>query len=193
MEINNQIAYCNNKNQIKLSAFFHNRSYILWFTCQDYAVVHAGIFNLPLVNIAEATNDTYRGAFLRTSNSSSVGKERPKTSLGLDFCFSLVLAPPRGKDSGGLQDEANKLRMPFHKYENKLKIKQGKHMKSFIFKSKLHCCGRYIGRIIIGYVVMISFFPLISNLGCFGTFSIITRWTNIHKANSFHHLHLGIQ
>ncbi|KAK8282165.1 hypothetical protein V6Z12_D08G008300 [Gossypium hirsutum] len=193
MEINNQIAYFSNRNQIKLSAFLHSRSYFLWFTSQDCAVVHAGIFNLPLVNIAEATIDTYYGAFLRTSNSSSVGKERPKTSLGLDFRFSLVVAPPPGKDSCCLQDEANKLRKPFHKYENKLKIKQGKHMKSFIFKSKLHFCRRHIGRMIIGYVVMISFFPLISNLGRFGTFSIITRRTNIHKANSFHHLHLGIQ
>jgi hypothetical protein len=47
---------------------------------------------------------TYRGAFFNTSNSSSVGNGRPKTSFGLGFFFS---SPLTGTDSGGLQEKCN--------------------------------------------------------------------------------------
>lgn len=74
-------------------------------------------FKLPLIKIVEATIDTYRGAFLRISNSSSVGKGRPKTSFGLGFFFSAPLGSLPGKDSVGLQDEAHQFRMLFPKIE----------------------------------------------------------------------------
>ena len=85
------------------------RSNCLWFNSQDWAVLACMYYSkLQLINIAEATIETYRGAFLRISNSSSVGKGRPKTSFGLGFFFFSVIGSLPGKDSGALQDSANK-------------------------------------------------------------------------------------
>jgi hypothetical protein len=50
--------------------------------------------------------ETYRGAFFKTSNSSSVGKARPKTSFGLGFFFSSPEGS-LGTDCGGLQEKRN--------------------------------------------------------------------------------------
>jgi hypothetical protein len=62
--------------------------------------------NMSLLLLITGTEQshTYRGAFFSTSNSSSVGNGRPKTSFGLGFFFS---SPLTGADSGGLQEKCN--------------------------------------------------------------------------------------
>ena len=49
----------------------------------------------------------YRGASFKIANSSSVGKGRPKTSLGLGFFFSSPMWSMPGIDSRVLQDNEN--------------------------------------------------------------------------------------
>lgn len=64
-----------------------------------------GGLTLILILILQTEDESvqqYRGAFFKTSNSSSVGKGRPKTSFGLGFFFSLV-----GIDSRDLQGKEN--------------------------------------------------------------------------------------